>query len=122
MTARTAFIEALLALSVLLVWICSVGMLRMRDPYQQMHFMSPPASLGVALITFAVFLERGAKPESFKALFVVLILLAMNSVVTHATARAFRIREVSPWRALPGQEVPIRAEDEPVMPGKEESA
>jgi monovalent cation/proton antiporter MnhG/PhaG subunit len=117
---KTISIDALLALAVLVVWISAAGMLRMRDAYQRMHFMSPPASLTVFLITIAVFLQQGLKPESFKALFIVLILLAMNTVVTHATARAFRIREVAPWRSLPGQEVPIRADDELVMPGKAE--
>lgn len=117
---KTILIEALLAFSVLLVWLCAFAMLRMRDAYQQMHFIAPPASLCVFLITLAIFLQQGLKPESFKALFVVLILLAMNAVVTHATARAFRIREVAPWRPLPGQEVPIRAGDEPVPPGRSE--
>jgi multisubunit Na+/H+ antiporter MnhG subunit len=89
-------------------------MLRMRDEYQMMHFMSPPASVSAILITVAIFLQRGLKPESFKAVFVTLVLMMMNTVVTHATARAFRIRECreQEWQPAAGQEVPLRDSDE----------
>ena len=97
-------------LAVLSAWL----MLRMKDEYQMMHFMSPPASVSVALITAAIFLQQGCKPESFKALFLVVVLLLMNTVVTHATARAFRIRTTHGWRALPGEEFPERSGDEQV--------
>ena len=109
-------IDVLLGLAVLLSLACCFGMLRMRDAYQKMHFMAPPASLAVGLIVIAIFLQQGMKPESFKALFIAVVLVAMNTVVTHATARAFRIGEMEGWRALPEQEVPIRAKDELVMP------
>lgn len=111
-------IDVLLGLAVALTLACCFGMLRMRDAYQRMHFMAPPASLGVGLIVAAIFLQQGMKPESFKALFIVLVLLAMNTIVTHATARAFRIGEMEHWHPLPGQEVPIRGGDEVILPGQ----
>ena len=76
----------------MLIILASVlGMLRMRDAYQRMHYIAPPASFGAILITIAIFLQRGLKPESFKALFTTVVLIGMNTVVTHAAARAFRI-------------------------------
>lgn len=96
-------------------------MLRMKDEYQMMHFMSPPASLSAILITVAIFLQQGRKPESFKALFITVVLLLMNSVVTHATARAFRIRETrEQWDPKEGEEVPIKTSDEIIQPGTPE--
>jgi monovalent cation/proton antiporter MnhG/PhaG subunit len=115
---KTHIISALLGLGVALSLVCCWGMLRMKDAYQQMHFMSPPASLAAIFITIAIFLQNGRKPESFKAVFIVLVLLAMNTFVTHATARCFRLRERVHWDPLPGQEVPIDAEDEIIVPGE----
>jgi multisubunit Na+/H+ antiporter MnhG subunit len=111
---KSILIDVLLSAAVLVTVISVLGMLRVRDPYQRMHYISPPASLSSLLIATAVFVQRGLKPESFKALFVAFVLVGMNSIVTHATARAFRIAEVSDWNPAGGEEVPIRPDDERV--------
>ena len=105
-------INALVCFSVGVTVFFSFAMLRMRDAYQQIHFMSPPAALGAPLLALAILLQQGVKPESFKAFFIVFILLLMNSIVSHATARAFRIRENPDRPPAPNQEVPISATDE----------
>ncbi len=116
----TLAIELLVYAGVLVALLAAWLMLRMKDEYQMLHFMSPPASISAILITIAIFLQQGRKPESFKAAFVVAVLLAMNSVVTHATARAFRIRSMDARHPLPGAEVPIAPGDEPIIPGESE--
>lgn len=113
---KTIAIEVLIAAAVLVVLLSVLGMLRVRDPYQRMHYISPPASLSPILLTIAIFLQQGLKPESFKAAFTTLVLIAMNTVVTHAAARAFRIAETKNWRPAPGEEVPIKPTDEMVQP------
>jgi monovalent cation/proton antiporter MnhG/PhaG subunit len=115
---RTVAIEGLLALSVLIAWVSVLGMLRMRDPYQRMHYISPPASLSAIFIVVAIFLQRGLKPESFKALFTAVVLIAMNTFVTHAASRAFRISEVKNWNPRKGEEVPLKSGDEVISPEK----
>jgi multicomponent Na+:H+ antiporter subunit G len=115
---KTIAIEILLAAAVLITLISVLGMMRMRDPYQRMHYISPPASLSAILITVAIFLQQGLKPESFKALFTTLVLIAMNTVVTHAAARAFRIAEVENWKPKDSDEVPIKPSDEMVRAEK----
>jgi multicomponent Na+:H+ antiporter subunit G len=104
-------IDALLSIAVLITLASVLGMLRLRDVYQRMHYIAPPASLSAMLITLAIFLQRGFKPESFKALFTTVVLIGMNSVVTHATARAFRIADTKGWRPKKGEEVPIQPSD-----------
>ena len=111
---KSILIDVLLAGAVLITIISVLGMLRVRDPYQRMHYISPPASLSSFLIAIAIFIQRGLKPESFKALFVVFVLVGMNTIVTHATARAFRIAEVPDWDPEEGEEVPILGGDEKV--------
>jgi multicomponent Na+:H+ antiporter subunit G len=115
----TIAIEVLLSAAVLIIVGSVLGMLRMRDPYQRLHYISPPASLSAIFITAAIFLQHGLKPESFKALFTTVVLIGMNTVVTHAAARAFRIAEVQDWRPKQGEEVPITPRDEIVRPGGE---
>jgi multicomponent Na+:H+ antiporter subunit G len=114
---KTMVIEVLLATAVLVTLLSVVGMAVMRDPYQRLHYIAPPASLSAALITLAIFLQRGFKPESFKALFATFVLIGMNSVVTHAAARAFRIAEVDNWHPDKNEEVPIKPSDK-VIPEK----
>jgi monovalent cation/proton antiporter MnhG/PhaG subunit len=105
-------IDVLLALGVLVTLLSVLGMLRMRDPYQRMHFIAAPASLSAALFTIAIFLQDGLKPESFKALVTTFVLIGMNTVVTHAAARAFRIADTKNWSPKPEEEVPIHPKDE----------
>jgi monovalent cation/proton antiporter MnhG/PhaG subunit len=116
---KTIAIDSLLAGAVLITLGSVFGMLRMRDPYQRMHYISPPASVSAILITIAIFLQQGLKPESFKALFTTLVLIGMNTVVTHAAARALRIAETKDWHPAEGEEVPIRPTDEHVTPGQD---
>lgn len=109
---KTIVIEAFLAAGVLTALLSVLGMARMRDPYQRMHYISPPASLSAMFITVAIFLQQGMKPESFKAVLVTLLLIAMNTIVTHEAARGFRIAEVEDWSPKKGEEVPLKASDE----------
>lgn len=109
-------VEVLLAAAVLITIASVIGMCRMRDPYQRMHYISPPASLTPALITIAILVQNGLKPEFFKAAMTTLVLIGMNTAVTHAAARAFRISETRNWKPAEGEEVPIRPSDELVKP------
>lgn len=105
-------IDILVAAGVLVALFSVLGMWRMRDPYQKMHFISPPAALSPALFAIAILLQDGLKPECCKAVVVTFVLIGMNTVVTHAAARAFRISEAKDWRPSPGEEVPILPKDE----------
>jgi len=113
---KTIAIEMLLAFAVAITLASVAAMVCMRDAYQRMHYIAPPASLSAIFITIAIFLQQGLKPESFKAAFIVVTLVCMNAVVTHAAARAFRIAETKNWQPKPGEEVPIKAQDEQVEP------
>lgn len=102
MTAGKIVEGILLAVVVLSCWLGCLGMLRMRDPFQAMHYLSLPACLGSIALTVAVFIQTGSGNTAWKTLLICLCLLAVNSVVTHATARAFRTRELGHWEPRPG--------------------
>jgi monovalent cation/proton antiporter MnhG/PhaG subunit len=108
---KHAILEALLIIVVLLCWLGALGMWRMKEPTQALHYLSLPATGGAILLAVAVFLSQGSSQASWKVLLIALILLASNSVVTHATARAFRARKLGHWEPLDGDPMEIVREE-----------
>lgn len=102
MSAHQIFIDVLLGLVVMACWIGVLGMLRMRHPVQALHYLAVPATLGAGALTMAVFVECGFGSTSWKTLLIAAVILAINSVVAHATARAFRARELGHWEPRDG--------------------
>jgi multisubunit Na+/H+ antiporter MnhG subunit len=105
-------IEAvLLGAVVLFCWLGVLGMWRMREPMQALHYLSMPAAAGAILLTVVVFVAQGLGQASWKMVLIALVLLATNSVVTHATARAFRARELGHWEPLDGDPIEMVHEE-----------
>jgi multisubunit Na+/H+ antiporter MnhG subunit len=91
--SAAAIVESvLLAAAALLTLVCAVGVLVMPDPFQKLHYLAPPAAFASFLVAAAVFV-RGNATGGIKAVLAALVLLAINAAVTHATARAARIRD-----------------------------
>lgn len=101
MSVRASVEALLLGTAVLSCWVGAIGMWRMREPMQALHYLSLPACAGSVLLTAAVFVRTGNSQASWKCVLICVVLLAINSVVTHATARAFRAREVGHWEPHP---------------------
>ncbi len=105
MSAHVILTEGLLGVIVASCWIGVVGMLRMRTPMQAMHYLGLPASIGVVALTGAVLSETGFSSTTLKTALIASVLLAINSIVAHATARAFRTRELGHWEPREGDPV-----------------
>lgn len=105
-------IEVLLGVVVLCVWLGAIGMWRMREPMQALHYLSMPASVGVTALTVAVFMTEGPAQAAWKTLLIAGVLMGINSVVTHATARAFRARELGHWEPRDGDPMEFTRESE----------
>lgn len=80
-------------------------MWRMRQPTQALHYLSMPASIGMIALVIAVFVCDGPNQVFWKTLLITGVLLMTNSVVTHASARAFRSRELGHWEPLDGDPI-----------------
>ena len=102
MSAQSIAVDGLLAFTAVSCWAGSLGMIRMRDPYQALHYLGVPAIVGMGALTLAVFVETGWSQASWKCAIILFVLVAANSVGTHAAARAFRQREKNHWEPLPG--------------------
>ncbi len=105
MSPREVLAGCALGVVVLSCWVGAVGMWRMREPMQALHFLAVPACLGSAALVAAVFLQTGNTQAAWKTVLICLILFAFNSVVTHATSRAFRTRDAGHWQPRPGDAV-----------------
>ena len=114
MSLHAILVDVFLLFTVLACWIGVAGMVRMREPIQAMHYLALPASIGAICLTVAVFLETGPGSTAFKTLLIALVLLAINSVVAHATARAFRTRELGHWQPRDGDPIEFVKEREPL--------
>ncbi|HLH30952.1 MAG TPA: monovalent cation/H(+) antiporter subunit G [Terriglobia bacterium] len=91
------FIHILIYAAIVIALFSVLGLLVMEDLNEKLHYLAPPATWSVALITAAIVLEEGASEATVKAILCALILLVTNPVLTHATARAARIREFGHW-------------------------
>jgi multisubunit Na+/H+ antiporter MnhG subunit len=113
MTAHTLLTDTLLGTTVFSCWIGVFGMLRMHTPMQALHYLSVPASLGALALTLAVYCETGFSSATFKTGLTAAVLLCISSVVTHATARAFRTRELGHWEPRDGDPIEFVPKQQP---------
>jgi monovalent cation/proton antiporter MnhG/PhaG subunit len=96
---------------VVFCWLGVIGMWRMRQPMQALHYLSLPATGGSVLLTIAVLISQGLGQPFCKVLLITGVLFAMNSVVTHATARAFRARQLGHWEPREGDPMEMDHEE-----------
>src|SRR6266545_5020513 len=85
--------------------ILVAALLVMRDAYDRLHFTAPATTIAPLAIAAAVVLEESLSAAGIKALLVALVLLATNPVLTHATARAARVRALGEWTVQEGEQV-----------------
>ena len=111
MTAHGYVTDLLLGATVISCWLGVAGMLRMREPMQALQYLVMPATAGMLALTGAVVSETGLGATSLKTGLIALILLGINSVVTHATARAFRTRELGHWEPRDGDPMEFVAKE-----------
>ena len=90
-------VDVLVGVAVALSLLSAIGVLAMRDAHQRLHYLAPPSSLAPLLLTIALFVGEPDKLVGCKMLVLLLVLNAINGVVTHATARAARIRDGLPF-------------------------
>ena len=71
-----------------------VGSLAGDNVYERLHYTAPASIFGPVLIGLAIVLDFGFFSQAgLKTTLTVLLLLGLNPVLVHATARAARIRE-----------------------------
>ena len=77
----------------------------MPNVFDRLHYTAPATTIGAFAIALSIVVEEGWSAASVKALIVFVLLLVTNPVLTHATARAARIRQFGHWVALRAERV-----------------
>ena len=96
-------IDALLALGCLATILAAMGVLVMKDLYERLHYLSLPSDIAVWCFALAVVLDKHFSQAGIKAVLIAVVLFVMNAVLTHATARAARVRQFGRWVEDPTQ-------------------
>ena len=97
---REAIVIALLGLAVLVVLISSIGLWAMDDVFDRLHFLGP-LTLATILVAIAVVVEEGFSAAGAKSLLVAAGIAIFNPILSHATARAARVRQYGHWVPMP---------------------
>jgi multicomponent Na+:H+ antiporter subunit G len=90
-------IHILLYAGVATALFSTVGVLVMENLNDRLHYLGPSGTLSIALIAAAIVLQEGASQFGTKAILCALIVFVSNPVLTHATARADRVRRFGRW-------------------------
>jgi monovalent cation/proton antiporter MnhG/PhaG subunit len=99
-------VEVSLAICVVTSLICCLGLLLMNDVYEKMHYMATVSTIASFFLLAAVVIKEGAGQAAIKASLIFAVLLITNAVLTHATARAARVRTFGAWDVPPETPVP----------------
>lgn len=104
----------------ILVWIAvalaivgAIGVAIMGDAFERLHFSTVPASFCAALIVLAVWLDDPNWQARLKVLFVAILLFLMNGILSHATARAIRIRQNKRLDIESGEKILLITQEHP---------
>jgi multicomponent Na+:H+ antiporter subunit G len=100
-SVQDVIVAVLLTVGGASVLLSCVGVLVMREALDRLHFTAPAATIGPVLVAAAVLVEEPLSSAGLKAVLVALLLVVTTPVLSHATARAARIREHGRWRLLP---------------------
>jgi multicomponent Na+:H+ antiporter subunit G len=92
-SARHLVAGGLLAAGIGIELLCCLGALRARSAYDRLHYLGAASTLGAALVCVAVLVAEGFDQAGDKAVLLAVILAVCGPVLTHATARAARIRD-----------------------------
>jgi multicomponent Na+:H+ antiporter subunit G len=103
---RHAVVVLLLTLGVVVELISCVGVLAMRQFFDRLHYVGPASTLGAFLIGAALLVQNRLNQQGVKSVLVVVLLVMISPVLTHATARAARIREFGRWVVLEEERAP----------------
>ena len=96
-------INVLLYAAVVTALLSAIGLLVMKSVNERLHYLAPVSTISTFLIAVAIFIQEGLSEASAKSLMSALALALMNPVLTHATARAARIREYGHWVSQPDE-------------------
>ncbi|HLK33538.1 MAG TPA: monovalent cation/H(+) antiporter subunit G [Terriglobales bacterium] len=105
MSAATLAVEVLVWVAVITCLVCCLGLVVMKDFFERLHYMATVSTVATVALLAAVVIEQGWGQAAIKMSLIVIVLLVMNAVLTHATARAARVRNLGHWQPAEGEKI-----------------
>jgi len=106
MSAAQLAIGVSLLISVSGTLACCIALIAIKDVFGRMHYLAPITSVTMCALLTAVVIREGWSVETGKTVLVLFVLLLVNAVLTHATARAARIRLYGHWSPQTDEHIP----------------
>lgn len=97
MTAADIAVYVFLGICVLLSVISCWALVLFKDAFERMHYLSAITTISTFSLLVAVTVKEGWGQATIKTILAFVVLLLINAVVTHATARAARVRMHGNW-------------------------
>lgn len=110
MNLREAAVCSLLVFGIIGFAFTSIGLMLSDDLYEQIHFLAPGSLIGAVAIPAALLLQEGFSQAAVKAILIAFLLFVSNPVLSHATARAGRIRRNQ--QIMPAESQPDSSSEE----------
>ena len=106
MSAAQWTTDILLYTMLALTFFCCIALLVVRNYFNRLHYLGPVTSVSITLLVLAVSLKAGFSQSLIKVLLIWFVLVLSNAILTHATARAARVRELGHWSPDPTEQIP----------------
>ena len=104
MSLTDVIVAILLALTVVVTLISVVGLVAFRDLYQRLHFVTPGAVVAPILVGLAVLVKESFNVRGLQTILTVAAMVVLGPILSHATARAARVRNRGDWRQTTAKE------------------
>ena len=101
MSIADVAVEMLLIITLTVSVFSCLALVMIKDFFNRLHYLAPVTTVGTVALVAAVVVKEGWGQSAIKTVFVFLILLLVNAVLTHATARAARVRKFGDWVPTP---------------------
>lgn len=105
MTWQTIVAAVLLIVGIGVELLACLGLLVMTDLFDRLHYLGPAAALGPVAVAAAVLFVEGGSTAGIKAILIAAVLVGIGPVLTHATARAARVRRFGHWNEQPDEHI-----------------
>ncbi len=95
MTAADIVSAVFLGVGTAAVLLSCLGVLAGRNAYARLHYLGPAVIVGATACVLAVIAEDGLSQSGIKAILMLVVLLVIAPILSHATARAIHRSESS---------------------------
>ena len=105
MRAPDIAVAVFLFISVLLTLISCWALVLFNNLFERLHYLSAITTISTFALLIAVVIKEGWGQATIKTILCFFVLLLVNAVLTHATARAARVRKYGDWTPTPDEHI-----------------